>query len=137
MKRIENITVSFDLAKKLKKIGFNYQTNKFYTKDGDSREAEYDDFNDLERGSDWHYCSAPTYEEVKEWFRREHKIEIEIAYNFTAEKNEDLGWGATIMTNIDDVDTLKWMAGEITGNWYKSTEQANEEAIKEAIKYIK
>lgn len=80
------MAVTYNIAKKLKSIGFNVPTEKYYNKNkklvyhrdvGDSYEDYLDDWN-----SDMYIniISAPTIEEVQKWLRTK-KIFISIIPN--------------------------------------------------------
>lgn len=71
--------------------------------------------------------------ELQKWFIDEKRILVEISYNFM---DDDLGYGANVMTDIDNIKRLRWLGLGITGTWYKTYELALEKGLSEALKLI-
>jgi len=132
--------VSFELAKKLKILGFTgfYNTtdyikvynNGYSFKDvGQLTEVKGED----EVGVNY-YCLAPTLELARMWFRKEYKLNIEIKVNMV---------GCEVSHNILEsfFITIKqvhksYNVPKITF-YYKTYEEALEKALLEACKLIK
>lgn len=72
--------------------------------------------------------------ELQKWLIDEKRILVEISYNFM---DDDLGYGANVMTNIDNIETLRWLGLDITGTWYKTYKIALSKGLSEALNLIK
>lgn len=84
--------VSFEQAKRLKKVGFDWNCNHYIDERGKISENTKDDFfcscyenlNDAnfalhdKSGNLLDYCSAPTLAQVCKWLREKHNIHIQI-----------------------------------------------------------
>jgi hypothetical protein len=121
--------VSFDLAKALKELQFDYQCNAYYDQIGDDLfdacgSWVSNSFTTQPTTGDF-YCTAPELELAKTWFRTIHHIHIEIYSNHS-------GWG-WILTKLNGT-TIK----EITNNkYFKTYETALTSGLFQTINYIK
>lgn len=72
--------VTFEQAKQLKKLGFDWETNAFYSKDGDLYSSNNPDYwnNDI-----WNEHSAPTLSLVQKWLREVKGIDVHYHYGRT------------------------------------------------------
>jgi hypothetical protein len=81
--------------------------------------------------------ARPTQSQLHCWLKDVHHILVEISFNFSAETPDDLGYGVSLMTNINDLKKIKWHALDITGIWYKTFEEALEQGLIRGLKHIK
>lgn len=123
--------VSFELAKKLKEVGFNIILKSlYYTKDKESSTWNSPhDFNSGEIRGDG-VVSSPELELAKMWFRKKHEIEVRSEPNAS-------GWfwmiektNGTFISDYND-------SGKNAGGCWDSYEEALEASLLEACKLIK
>ncbi len=126
--------VSVEVAKLLKKKGFDETTLGYYLDDKDK--LYFDRFSD-----DWNskyvgYISAPTLQRARKWLRENHHLHIEIRI--------------TNHTMSDMVNVVKYywvMCNTETGRWcdestvynvraFDKSEEAEEDAIRHALEKI-
>ena len=125
---MDEIFVPFEIATKLKDIGFNKKCVTFYNK-----------WEELNRSDDWSIgytiddlvkyhkyptnCLAPTWEQAINWLRTEKNIYIELGANFSAK-------------NWEFLIAKLWEKG--TGSYYHgySYEEARKQSILKAIELI-
>ena len=135
--------VSLEVAKLLKKAGFNWDTYSAYNKDGVFADKNrsittWNDFAD--------YYSAPTLEVAQRWLREVKHIEICISWEIEFEEKE-LDWNERqycydIDTHVDNIPLLSidddyWAEGYHTfGDSYSTYEEALEAGIKKALEII-
>jgi hypothetical protein len=142
-------TVSLDLAKKLKEVGFDLPTISYYHPRynlyHDQRSYE-DAFKSPEdfihyNSSEWANCyySAPTLELAKQWFREEHEKSI----NIHAEYYRDgMNWLWQIMWVLPENEWEEHNITDGTGTYgdnheYPTYEEALEAALLKACELIK
>ena len=74
--------VTYEIALKLKELGFNEPCFSAYTESGNLMDiGDYsndDKIGELEGHSHYISCTAPLYQQVTDWFREKHNIHIEI-----------------------------------------------------------
>ena len=82
--------VSFDIAKKLKKKGFNKYSDRSYTKIGL--------FNDTEtyKSTNEFYCYAPTIYQVLKWLREKKEVDLVIEPIFCYDKKTHREYGVRV-----------------------------------------
>ena len=129
--------VSFEIAKKLKELGFNERCKAVWYNDSGTHETtlkylhpewfldpKNDGFKNVQlkeyNGAHWEYIGAPTQEEVLSWLRNTHKLHI---YAFHTE----LWYGTEWCYEVEKMDE-GWTYSKHHGMEY-------EECIEEAIKY--
>ena len=83
------------------------------------------------------WFEAPKQSELQKWLREKHHILVEISINFTPDTEEDFGYGASIISNVNVWNKNKWHATKITGVWRKTPEEALEKAFPHALDLIK
>lgn len=101
----------YDLALKLKGLGFNHKTSHYITPDNTINEGIT--FNSDKRP--FNFCSAPTYQRIFNWFEVEYGIFIDRVTILTV--NEILGFDyelksiygcvCVVINNYDDFDVNK------------------------------
>lgn len=74
--------VSFEVAKKLKKIGFNEEVIAHYNKDGNLVFDKCGPWHHNSGEVETSYFSAPLHEQVIEWLIQNHDIGIEVSTEF-------------------------------------------------------
>ena len=132
--------ISFETAKLAKEIGFDENTNEFYTTAGNLTGVMYYDptpnnrtidtewFSVLEKESQA-YCTAPTQSLLQKWLRENHKIQIMIDPEYCNVTRDLSGY-------------LLHVCGEygilsVDREYYKTYEEALEAGLLEALKLIK
>ena len=129
---MEKLFVPYEIAKQLKEKGFDELCFRYYNvKDYDlplyyqnDLSLEGEDFNDI-KYEKIGQISAPLYQQVMDWFRRKHKIHIEI---MSPPKNGDWHY---VLYKINETPPIG--RSESTHYLY---DDAIDTAIKEALKLI-
>ncbi len=129
---MENQFVTYEIAKKLKELGFNEWCLNIY-QDGEELDVSgYYGFNNPVRNEKLKddYPAAPLWQQVIDWFRMKHGIHINPSTYTESTDGEITGYY---------MGDIRHSSGEILcygdGN-YSSYERAREVGILEAIKLI-
>lgn len=84
----QKLFVNYEIAKKLKKIGFNKPTMAFYNEHGDFKFVPYNE-SDInlpnsvtKTENENNYCSAPLYQQCEDWIRENYKLNISLNRNY-------------------------------------------------------
>ena len=111
--------VSLEVAKLLKKAGFDWDTYSAYNKDGlfTDKNRSILTWNDFAN-----YYSAPTLDVAQRWLREVKNYEVFVVVKFLADKE----YIARVETNISGYST----------DIYKFYEEAQETGIKKALEMI-
>ena len=141
---MKHLFVPYELAVKLKEKGFDIDCIGFY---GDDGKLYFDSpVSNFEDGINPLYCSAPLYQQVTDWLRKNFNIEVSITY-FRKEfrKRHDVkkycGYVSLTKFEKDEYDTdeewIESLKNEIelspsTDNYYEALIMA----IKESLKHI-
>ncbi len=103
---IEELFVPYDLSLELKKIGYDINCLGYYTSDGELESTSsiyqenhqvYSSFLELnnttlledlidihgfsETDNEDKYCVAPSYNQIRNWFEKIHKLSLEVSFN--------------------------------------------------------
>lgn len=139
MKRINNeYYVSFEIAKLLKKLGFDWDTYNAYNKDGVFADKNrslitWNHFSD--------YYSAPTLEVAQRWLREKHEWHINVTFcpsNMQIEKD----YYEVMITKYNHLPTdniIHYSNTLDNGNEnikFQTHEEAQEAGIKKALEII-
>ena len=120
--------VTYEIALKLKELDFDEECFSAYTESGNLMDiGDYsndDKIGELDGHSYYIFCLAPLYQQVIDWFREKHKINI------------------IIMPCVIPSNEIKYyiFKGKLKWNWnelYNSDKEAREQAILKAIELIK
>ena len=86
---MEKEFVPYELAVKLKELGFNEPCFGYYKPSKEFNYLNWEIFKDLPylaKNSEWQdLCAAPTYSQVFKWFREKHQIFPEVLTDCTTE----------------------------------------------------
>lgn len=119
--------VTYEQALGLKKLGFDWEVNHFYEKDGTFKEDDcYGSCNASKIGyyRKEDYADAPTLWEAQKWLRKEKHIWIDI--NILSED----AWRFDIIDiHLNKIYTMNWTV-------YKTPEEALSEGITECFKFL-
>src|SRR5690348_3984357 len=130
---MKNFFVSPHIAKLLDNEQYNEHCIAFYTSnddDGDGLDVTYADKpirnSELVNGA----FTAPTYQQVVDWFRQKHDMHIVVDYGAV-----DLGYSYTIYYKLNSKDRVKNGFGhdeekEVEFTYYQALKKAIEEALK-------
>ena len=134
--------ITFETAKLAKEIGFDENTNEFYTTAGNLTGVMYYDptpnnrtidtewFSVLEKESQA-YCTAPIQSLLQRWLREKHYIQINIFAEWNKKRNK-----ITFCNYIISLDEN--MAGlHYVMSGFDTYEEALEAGLLEALKLIK
>jgi len=105
---MKNQFVTFEIALKLKELGFNFPCFSAYTENGNLMDigdyADYDEIGKLNGHSYSISCLSPLWQQCVDWFRDKHHTNIEINRFPNISK-----WGfiVTDMTIIPKQQTIK------------------------------
>jgi len=131
---MNKLFVSYELALKLVKKGFNYPCLGFYDILADETQGVFMDNIDEEfyidnKGYDTR-CAAPLYQQVIDWLRDVKYINIETHYDY-------ITYDVSIY-NFKEGNSVKLQSSLIDGTPYCFTDiyEALNEGIKEALKLI-
>jgi hypothetical protein len=129
-KKMKEELVSFETAKIAKEAGFNITCSNKYRKGG-----TLSDGKGFLQNLD--ICEAPTQSLLRKWLRKKHRIHIEIPHYSDAptgsEYESDLGsFGA----NVNEPRTSHECDIFVSSINHETYEQALEEALLEALKYV-
>lgn len=114
--------VDFETAKLLKEVGFDEVVDYFYEHEGIGKMPNKNsEFPNKES-----FQSAPTQDLARKFLRDKHNVSIEIQTPDMANQ----GWGYSIHI-VESVGSVN------DGEGYDTYEQALEEGIKQACKYLK
>lgn len=117
MENLKNLFVPYELALKLKEKGFNKPCLGYHNI------AYGDDSLGFSRGSghlnskDKIFPSAPIYQQVVDWFREKHEIELWVS--------AELGYTKTTYTSH--------RTGDRISSWHKSAFKTHNEALNDLI----
>lgn len=126
---MENLFVPFDLAVKMKELGFNEPSLTVYKTD--KRIMFSDDWacgiDNKYLTRDFMACLAPTYQQCVDWLRINHRIEV----SSPCKKDKDLGafYGGYVKKYDDDF-------GKSYGSNFRDYYEAYNHGIEEALKLI-
>lgn len=92
--------VSYELAKKLKALGFNLPCVNYYTKDDAPDDqvwltnGDAEDYNNLNDGNPFvvPVCSAPSYHTALQWMREKYKIHCFAVIDDDCEEGQEEVW---------------------------------------------
>ena len=136
-----NTSVSFETAKLLKEMGFDKNTNEFYTTAGKLTGVMYYDptpnnktidtewFSVLEKESTA-YCTAPTQSLLQKWLREVHNITVWVEPYTNGSSKCTFIWNRGILNNI-------WILDTFSMKKHNTYEEALEAGLLEALKLIK
>lgn len=122
--------VTFEIALKLKELGFDEECFSAYTEDGGLMDignySNYDKIGELDGHSYYISCLSPLWQQVIDWLREEHKIDIypEPTYSLTEYSFK------VITVHGKSKKQEYWDGMEKTYNTYQ---EAREQAILKAI----
>lgn len=141
---MENLFIPYKLAKKLKQKGFDEPCFCVYNNDGKLiMVSNWEDCNDWSfdfcRNSKYSpsdRTSAPTYQQVTDWFREEHNINIEVMT--TGEDNKYPKWNYWLVNTkkSNRVELAMQELKEENPIEYSTYYQALTKGIEEALKLI-
>lgn len=121
---MEELFVTYEIAVKLKQKGFNKSCLKYYNSYQNSNKINL--YNEKD---DWaiSHTPAPVYQQVIDWLRINHKIEV----SSPTQKEKDLGifYGGYIKKYESDF-------GKSYGSNFRDYYEAYNHAIEEALKII-
>jgi len=126
---MEKEFVPYDIALKLKELGFDDLCLAWYHYDKLVYSTEIDSVKNF---NDWlkeNMCSAPLWQQVEAWIRDIHQIDFLIVPTGD-DKGKTNGYYCEIITVGYDKDNIEL-------NTYKSYEKARRKSIKKLIKMIK
>ena len=124
---IRNQFCSYEIALKLKELGFDEECFSAYTEDGGLMDignySNYDEIGELDGHSYYISCLSPIWQQVIDWLREKYNLCIEIQcpqrefdfYSWTI--HEPLG------INDEEYNCQTYEDG-FTNNYYKAREQA-------------
>lgn len=129
---MEEDYVSYELAKKLKKLGFDELTNFFYNEvPGHEGELElgggYANFNSF-RMPGCGCTSAPTLWFAWKWLRYEKNIDVDVNYNTKDYEIVSYEWSIFTLSPCDLIDNAD--------DSYQSYEEALEAGIMRAVEML-
>lgn len=105
---------------------------------GDHRLVNYKNgTTDLIAVYDW-IITAPTHQQVVDWLLEDHKIYVEMSYDFSSDEHK---WTCVSMTGVPDVgeiDKMKWDAGTLVFGNEKGDDYYHvyNEGIKKALELL-
>ena len=113
--------VTFEIALKLKELGFNFPCFSAYTENGNLMDigdyADYDEIGKLDGHSYSISCLSPLWQQVIDWFREKFKYHIEIQSPDYQNEN-DFYW------TIHVVKKIGVFGDGSSDNYYEAREQA-------------
>jgi hypothetical protein len=137
---MEEEFATYEIALKLKELGFKKECLAFYDKNEDLHLISYGrvTYNNSHDSIAIHpyyrlVCSAPLWQQVIDWFREEHGVIIGYL-NVNIKTDLQFMWSISTIKEIDL--ELPTMSDRCFGNYYKAREQAILKAI-EICKTIK
>lgn len=130
---MEEDYVSYELAKKLKELGFDELTNFFYNEvPGHEGELEigggYANYNDFSKIPGCGCTSAPTLWFAWKWLRYEKNIDVEVNSNTENYEIVSYDWSLFWMSPCDLIDNAD--------DSYQSYEEALEAGIMRAVEML-
>lgn len=118
--------VSLEVAKLLKEKNYDVPTREYYS--FDKNKLEYGVFCVENNKRNGDFCSAPTLYEIAKWLRETHDIAVCVhPYGYS--------WDYTLF-NLSKINDDYNHVSIISNVFYKTYEEALNEGIKEALKYI-
>jgi len=124
---MKNLFVSYEIAKQLKEKGFKCTCfGGYYLFENKPDLCIYQDENEFSDSKEI-IVLAPLYQQVIDWFRDEHKIEISLPIR--KEKDKGIFWGGWIKKFEHDFGTSY-------GSNYTSYYEALNKSIEQALKLI-
>lgn len=128
--RIKNNFVSYKTAKKLLKLGFNSECFAGYDMENHKELFVGFDEYDGEIFNREYYIPAPLYQQVLQWLREIHNINIIINYDYSYSMDKEY-----YSYRIRRLDSDKFIQ-ETFGETYNTYKQAIQEGINQALSSI-
>lgn len=126
---IDNTYASYELAKKLKELGFNYPTSSFYDEFSPEHPLGKNmSFNNHNAFND--EVSCPTLDLAHRWLREEYNIFIPIWNNASG-----YSYFINKSSNGTTIDNLPYKGTNDGGMW-NTYEEALEEGIRDSLKIL-
>lgn len=139
---MNHLFTPYDLAKKLKEKGFNEICHALIDEDNcihplnltDEKSLEFD--QQVSKYNDKECCPAPMFQQVSNWFRSEHNINIEVMT--TGEDNKYPKWNYWLVNTkkSNRVELAMQELKEENPIEYSTYYQALTKGIEEALKLI-
>jgi hypothetical protein len=124
--------VSYEIALKLKELGFNEPCFDNYNSIGELWQMRLSKQSTVDMA-----CLAPLYQQVFRWFREQHNWQSSIEAT-NDQHNHELGFNYWIWNNVTGEEYNTMPKNKPSGDWcFKTYEEAQLECIKDLISIIK